>query len=139
MGRLTQWLVTHHNDSIIRSISLSYGPNDDSYTRYYIQNKSNFIDFYLELNDAEVANSINQLDLDIIIDLTAHTYKGRMSIAALKPSSIVVNYLGFPGTTGCKGFDYNMVTSHIVPPELSKSLFSEKMIYLPYNYQVYIY
>lgn len=136
MGRLTQWLVTHHNDSIIRSSSLSYGPNDKSYIRHYIENKSNFIDFYLEMNDAEVANSIKKLDLDIIIDLTAHTYKGRISIAALKPSSIVVNYLGFPGTTGCKGVDYSMVTSYIVPPELSKSLFSEKMLYLPNNYQV---
>jgi hypothetical protein len=46
----------------------------------------------------------------------------------------VVNYLGYPGTTGCDGFDYNIVDASTAPPEISTG-FNERLVYLPYNYQ----
>lgn len=78
---------------------------------------------------------ISALDLHILVDLTAHTYNGRIELAASKPSAFVVNYLGFPGTSGCPGFDYSMVDKYTVPADNGASYFSEKLIYLPYSYQ----
>ena len=92
------------------------------------------LDVYHNKNDRDVSNRIASLELDILIDLTTHTYNGRMDIAGLKPANIIVNYLGYPGTTGCRAFDYSMVDAHVVPPELSLG-FTENLIYLPYNYQ----
>ena len=86
-----------------------------------------FIDMHGENNDNEAAEYIrHNLALDLLVDLTSHTYKvtkarskhllahtlalylmthphtshtykGRVGIAALKPADIVINYLGFPG------------------------------------------
>ena len=39
------------------------------------------------------------------------------------------------GTSGCVGFDYNMVDRRVVPPETATQLFSEHIIYLPHTYQ----
>lgn len=46
----------------------------------------------------------------------------------------VINFLGFPGTTGCVGFDYAMTDAVSSPPEISQG-FTEKLIYLPRIYQ----
>eukprot|EP01037_Dinobryon_pediforme_P034878 gene34878-41008_t len=75
------------------------------------------------------------MSIDILVDITAHTYNGRIDIVALKPAPITINYLGFPGTTGCTGFDYTMVDRFVVPPEMHRKAFTENLIYLPYIYQ----
>lgn len=136
MGRLTLFLVTNHNLSRIDSTSVSYGPDDSSSIRKDVQRLSTtFLDVYLMKNDFEVASLLQSKEFDILIDLTSHTYSGRIDILALKPAPIVINYLGFPGTTGCTAFDYSMVDRHVVPPEYHSQAFSENLIYLPYLYQ----
>ena len=42
---------------------------------------------------------------------TGHTCNGRIDIVALKPAPLIINYLGFPGTTGCEGFSYTTVST----------------------------
>lgn len=138
MGRLTQKLVTGHNNSNGIAVSLySYGFDDGSETRKYIKMKSgsNFFDVSDMKNGKDVGFIINEHKIDILIDITTHTYNGRIGIAASKPAAIIINYLGFPGTTGCLGFDYTMVDSKVISPEASKDLFSEKLILLPPSYQ----
>ena len=136
MGRLTQKLVTHHNRSRIKSHSISYGYNDYSNVRRYVEiNSPQFTDIYKVTNDKEAAWLINDLQIDILIDLTTHTYRGRIHIAASKPALLTINYLGYPGSTGCSGFDFAMVDAMVVPPESSHTLFSERLLYLPYTYQ----
>ena len=136
-GRLTKRLVTSHDRSRMDTFSLSYGNHDQSDIAFYIRNYSHyFVDLFPVHSDVEAASAIaNTLEIDILIDLTAHTYNNRLSIAAMKPSPIVINYLGFPGTTACTGFDYSMVDARAVPPEIASSLFTERVIYLPFSYQ----
>ena len=136
MGRLTSYLVTHHNTSKVNATCISYGPDDNSDIRKFVQNKSiNFIDVFRMGNDFEVATLLNSMHFDILVDITAHTYNGRIEILALKPAPIVINYLGYPGTTGCSGFDYSMVDKVVAPPEFHGRSFTESLIYLPYIYQ----
>ncbi len=138
MGRLTQKLVTGHNNSNGIAVSLySYGFDDGSETRKYIKMKSghNFFDVSDLKNGKDVGLIINDHKIDILIDITTHTYNGRINIAASKPATIIINYLGFPGTTGCSGFDYTMVDSKVISLETSQDLFSEKLILLPSSYQ----
>ena len=49
-------------------------------------------------------------------------------------SSTFINYLGYPGTTGCTRFDYSIIDARSVPVENFRS-FSEMLIYLPNSYQ----
>lgn len=135
MGRLTKWLVTHHNDSKFNTTLISYGPNDRSDIRKYVESNSNFYDMYDEKNDYIAANIVHSMNLHILIDITAHTFNGRIKISASKPAPIVINYLGFPGSSGCKGFDYIMLHNFLLPPEQWQKTVSEKVIYLPDKYQ----
>jgi len=136
MGRLTSRFVTSHNRSRLSATCLSYGPNDGSSVRRHVQfHAQRFIDIEAVKNDEEASAAIRALGLDVLVDLTAHTYNGRVAIAALKPAAIVINYLGFPGSTGCRGFDFSMVDAAVVPPEVARELFSERLLYLPGSYQ----
>ena len=136
MGRLTSYLVTNHNESKVNVTCFSYGPDDRSEVSQYVRNSSkHFVDYFRLSNDFEVASAIHSMSIDILVDITAHTYNGRIDIVALKPAPITINYLGFPGTTGCAGFDYTMVDRFVVPPEMHRKAFTENLIYLPYIYQ----
>lgn len=123
--------VTHHNSSRVLSVSFSYGPPDKSAMRRRVESRS---PLFVDLGDVSVAavaaEVIGSYDLDVLVDLTVLTYNSRLDIPALKPAPIVINYLGFPGPSGCSAFDYVLVDPVSVPPEIYLS-FSEKLIYMP--------
>lgn len=107
--------MTSHNVSSFSTTSLYYGLDDQSEILAEVKMKSmRFIDLYHFKNDHDATMAVKALDLDILVDITSHTYNGRIAIAALKPAPLVINYLGWPGTTGCDGFDYSMGMSHKV-------------------------
>ena len=62
------------------SYSISYGYHDHSDIAYYVRNFSQtFIDAFYVASDAEVASYItSELELDILIDITSHTYNNRL-------------------------------------------------------------
>ena len=108
MGRLTRSLVTTHT-SRVDSISLSYGYFDDSdIARFVRKHSPAFLDLSKIGDNRQAANAIASLGLHILVDLTGHTYNNRLEIACRKPSPILVNYLGFPGSMGCPAYDYAM-------------------------------
>lgn len=127
--------VTHHNSSKIYSISISFGPNDFSDMRRRVEKLS---PLFINLQQVPVistaAEIISSYQLDILIDLTVLTFNGRYEIPGRKPAPIIINYLGYPGTAGCRGYDYTIVDIDTLPPESSMS-FDEKLIYL--NHRVY--
>lgn len=144
MGRLTQHLVSHHSaEAVETTYLLSYGYDDGSALRRELIARAAasggrlvWVELSSIRNDRDVSSVIASLRLDVLVDLTAHTYNGRVEIAAARPSaSLVVNYLGFPGTTGCGGFDHAMVDVRVAPPEVASRGFSERMLYLPVGYQ----
>ena len=47
--------------------------------------------------DAEALALLKSYNLDILVDLTAHTTGGRIGLSGSHPAGIVVNYLGYPG------------------------------------------
>jgi protein O-GlcNAc transferase len=135
MGRLTARLVTAHDPLRVDAHCFSYGPNDGAMARRQVQSlEGRFHDLENVRSSSDAAQMVSEMDLDILVDLTTHTYNGRVDIAALKPAFIVIGYLGFAGTSGCSGFDYALVDRVVVPPESAGS-FDERLVYLPHSYQ----
>ncbi|RYH29327.1 hypothetical protein EON65_08825 [archaeon] len=137
MGLLTSYFVLNHTG--VESYCISYGVNDMSDIRGFI---SSHCQYYVEANmvknDKDVAEFIiANLHLDILIDLTSHTYNNRIGISNYKPAPIVVNYLGFAASTGCvKSFDYVVLDRYVAPVELQLAhVYTEKVVFLPYCYQ----
>ena len=84
-------------------------------------------------SDAEVAQDLRRMEIDIAVDLMGYTGECRPGIFAFRPAPIQVNYLGFPGTMGAPYMDY-IVADRIVIPEDEKPHYSEAVVYLPDTY-----
>ncbi len=83
----------------------------------------------LEMSDKEVAQKINNDNIDILIDLSGHTAKNRLTIFTYRPAPIQVTYLGYCSTTGLKTMDY-WITDTIMHPEDTVELAVEEIVRL---------
>lgn len=81
------------------------------------------------------ARHIEEAEVDILVDLTGHTFNAQPRILAARPAPIQVNYLGYPGTLGTPAVDYAIVDS-VVAPLGHESWFSEALVRMPGAYQV---
>jgi protein O-GlcNAc transferase len=75
------------------------------------------------------------LGIDIAVDLGGFTQDSRTGIFAQRCAPIQINYLGYPGTLGAPYFDYIFADRTVIPHE-SEQYYSEKVVYLPYSFQV---
>ena len=83
----------------------------------------------------EFLNYQKKIEIDIAIDLMCHTgNRNRFGIFQKKIAPIQVNFLGYPGTSGSKYFDY-IVADRVLIPKESQKYYTEKIIYLPDTYQ----
>jgi protein O-GlcNAc transferase len=87
-----------------------------------------------ELPDRAAAERIRRDRIDILLDLDTWLPDARPAIAAHRPASVQVNYLGVPSTSGAPWIDFVLVDRFIVPPE-SKRHYSEQVVWLPDCYQ----
>jgi predicted O-linked N-acetylglucosamine transferase (SPINDLY family) len=83
------------------------------------------------LSDADLAKKIMDDGIDILIDLSGHTALNRLRALARKPAPIQVSWIGYPGTTGLRAFDYYFAERHWLPPGQFETRFIEKLVYLP--------
>ncbi|TMW60248.1 hypothetical protein Poli38472_000290 [Pythium oligandrum] len=136
MGHLTLGLLDTHDSSRVGSFCYSYGTNDASEWRLRAESQCDIFHDVAMVSDLEAAQRVALDQVDIVVDLMAHTRGARLGITAMKPSPIIVNYLGYPGTTGSPFTDFIMADRHIVPPEVAASTITEQVVYLPHTYQV---
>lgn len=142
MGRLTADITTPAiADQQRWSLSVNcfmYGYADVSVERTFVQSHCPYFhDVYNLRHDHDVAEYLVQQGIDVVIDITGHTYNNRIGISSLKPAPVMINYLGYPSTTGCAAFDYSMVDHWVSPPDYvaARKVFTESLIYLPFSYQ----
>ncbi|HVT90029.1 MAG TPA: tetratricopeptide repeat protein [Tepidisphaeraceae bacterium] len=83
------------------------------------------------VDDARVAQTIRQDQVDILVDLSGHTANNRLLLFARKPAPIQITYLGYPNTTGMKAMDYRLTDGQADPPGLTESHHTEKLLRLP--------
>jgi predicted O-linked N-acetylglucosamine transferase (SPINDLY family) len=80
--------------------------------------------------DKAAAASIISRGVDILIDMNGHTNYQRTGLLALKPSPIIANWLGYPGTMGSEYHNYIIADDFLVPPAMER-YYSEKVVRLP--------
>jgi protein O-GlcNAc transferase len=154
MGRLTSSLIQKHNQSRFFVVCFYFGVPDASYhnTSDYSEQSffrkwcSEFVDLniiqsagdkitFSPITDSSAIDIIVKSNIDILVDLTAHTTGGRIQLSNSNAARLSVNYLGYPGTSGCSNILYNMVDAMVVPADFLSKSFSEKLVYLPGTYQ----
>ena len=118
----------------IHGLATGIGGNaDDPYRRQAVNACRSFHDLRFD-TDAQAADRIAGLGIDILIDLGGHTAGGRPGIAALRPAPVQAVWLGYPGTVGGDGlFDY-LIGDPVVTPLDRTDDFSEAIAQLPHCY-----
>ena len=132
---LAAGLFERHDRSRFDAVGVSFGPDPPSAMRARLKHAfERFIDVR-GLRDAEVAERLRELEIDIAVDLNGFTDNARTGIFALRPAPIQVNYLGYPATIGAGYIDYIIADRVIIPLEQQRH-YAEKVVYLPDCYQV---
>ena len=127
-------LFERHDRTRFEIIGLSFGPDDRSEMRArLVAAFDQFLDVRAK-SDAEVAQFLCELKVDIAVDLKGYTQDCRPRILAHRPAPIQVNYLGFPGTMGADFIDY-IIADKVVLPFDQQPFYSERIVHLPDCYQ----
>ena len=128
-------VFSRHDRNRFHVTAYSYGHDDGSIWRQRIaRDCDSFVDLHRMVDD-ESARRIHDDRTDILIDLTSWTHGSRPRICALRPAAVQLQYLGFPGTSGGRHFDYAIVDRTVVPPE-HQACWSERLIFMPNTYFV---
>lgn len=124
-----------HDRSRFHVTAYSYSKDDGSVMRQRLERAfDEFIDIS-GVSNGEAAKIIHNNGTDILIDLVGYTgSNNRSGIVALRPATIQVNYLGFPGTMGADFIDYMIADHFTIPPEKQDS-YSERIAYMPVCFQ----
>lgn len=126
-------VLRHHDRQEFEIICYSFGPPDESKERHEVQRHcERFVDISL-LPDPAAAEIIARDELDILIDLAGHTGDARPAICAQRPAPVLVNYLGYPGTSGAEYVDY-IIADDTVIPATDDWCYSERVVRMPHSF-----
>lgn len=78
-----------------------------------------------------LADRIRADGIDVLIDLSGHTERNRLTTFAYKPAPLQASWMGYPGTTGLSTVDYYVSDRYLVPCGDFDDQFTEKIAYLP--------
>ncbi|WP_162827217.1 tetratricopeptide repeat protein [Pseudolabrys taiwanensis] len=129
---LTAGVFEHHDLNLFETTAISFGPNSNSPMQRRLKRSfEHFIDAR-DKSDAEAAELLHKLEIDIAVDLNGLTSGARPHVLKRRPAPILVNYLGYPGTCG-PSHDY-ILADHTVIPEQQFGAYSEEVVWLPDSY-----
>jgi predicted O-linked N-acetylglucosamine transferase (SPINDLY family) len=90
-----------------------------------------------KVDDTGVAEQIRRDRIDILVDLSGHTNRGRPSVFARHPAPVQVTWLGYLNTTGLPAMDYRITDRHTDPEGETEHLHVERLIRMPHSQWCY--
>ncbi len=132
---LTVELYELHDRSQFEVHAFCWSPEDGTPFRQRVKGAFDKFHAVGALTDDEIADRIQQNEIDVLVDLQGLSGRARPNIIAQGAAPIQIAYLGYPGTTAMPYVDYVIADDFIFPHSLAKD-FSEKPIYLPRVFQV---
>ena len=139
IGYVSDGFLNHAVSNFISSILKNHDSSKfniflfDNSTKYYstklVYPNCTTINIHL-LNGNKIANMVNELGIDILIDLNGYTLGNRLDIFAKNPAPVQMTYIGYPNSLALDYINYRIV-DHITDHSDSKQLYSEQLIKLP--------
>ena len=132
--------VEHVDKSAAELYLLHMAPSNGSFVaKSYL---CKHVDHIVELpptNKAAHITTIENLDLDILVDMCGHTSNNSpeaMDILRAKPARVICNYFAYPGTTGIHAVDFK-IGDTVALPESSRALFTEDFQHIDNGFHSY--
>ena len=133
VGYQIKKLIRLHNRKKIEVYGYSLSNCNSEMSDYFSKAFDKFVDISM-LNLDEAHETIKADELDIAIDLNGHTLNQWTEIFASRIAPIQINHVGYPGSMGTCFHDYIVADNFVIPKE-SEKFYSEKVIYMPDQYQ----
>jgi protein O-GlcNAc transferase len=127
---LARILEAHDRAAVETFCYANQGRSDDMTRR--LRGAANHWRTILGLPDRDAAEMILNDRIDILVDLSGHTAKNRLSLFALRPAPIQTSWLGYFGTTGLGAMDYLVMDRWAAAPGDEKRC-TEALIRLPFG------
>ncbi len=132
---LAAGLFEAHDRSQFSVIAYSNSRDDNSAMRHRLEAAfDDFVDIRT-LSPAAAAERIHGDGVDILVDLKGHTMEAATAVMALRPASVQVSYLGYPGSMGAEYIDY-IIGDTCVTPLADADDYDEHIVQMPSSYQV---
>jgi predicted O-linked N-acetylglucosamine transferase (SPINDLY family) len=88
-------------------------------------------------SDEQIARTIREDRIDILVDLAMHTAHNRLLVLARKPAPVQVTYLASLGGSGLDTIDYRLTDRYLNPDEADDRFYLEKSVRLSGTYWCY--
>ena len=105
---------------------------EDSNTNFFKKIADNYR-YIANLNYDDMAKTIYNDKIDILVDLGGHTADNTLPVLVRKPAPIVLAGVGYFSTTGLPEVDYFIVDEHTAPDGEDK-FFTEKLLRLKHSH-----
>lgn len=109
-------LLTHLQLTGIEAFAYSTEGREDAFTQDFKQWVPNWRNVS-RMSDEQTASLMQSDSLDILIDLAGLTDRNRMGVVARKPAPLVLNWLGFLGSTGLPTVDWRVTDAWVDAPQ----------------------
>lgn len=123
-------ILANHDHAEFEVFCYDNWPNPDSMTQRF-QGYADHWRSIAQLDDDALADLVRKDGIDILVDLSGHTYRHRMLLFARKPAPLQVTYLGYPNTTGLAAMDYRVTDVHADPVGMTDGYYTEKLMRFP--------
>ena len=87
-------------------------------------------------DDDAVSQSIRTDGIDILVDLSGHTDRNRLTVFARHPAPLQVTWLGYLNTTGLAAMDYR-ICDRYSDPQGAERYHTERLLRLPHSQWCY--
>mmetsp|Transcript_51313 Transcript_51313/g.160232 ORF Transcript_51313/g.160232 Transcript_51313/m.160232 type:complete len:846 (-) Transcript_51313:374-2911(-) len=88
-----------------------------------------------DMRSSKAASLLNQQKLHVIVNLNGWSGEDRNDILLHRPAMLILNALGYAGTSGLRFVDYLLTDRVSTPPDYS-SFFTENLLLLPSSHHV---
>lgn len=131
-------LMTAYDKEKFEVYVYSISPEEDRLTEQLRQYVTAWKSFPVAALTMEKAALIKEDEIDILFDLSVHTFGGRtLQIMSYKPAPIQMAGIGYMSTTGLKAVDYFLTDVYLDPWGEHDDDFCEHLLRLPHSHFCY--
>ena len=141
LGYLSTDFFSHAVGSLVRDLFISHNRACFEVYGYSLRHQPDAVqmriqqgcDRYRNLSASsaeDIARSISEDQIDILIDLAGYTSAAQPAVLAARPAPVQISWLGYLGTSGGDFIDYIIADDVVLPPEIARN-YAERIIRLP--------
>jgi predicted O-linked N-acetylglucosamine transferase (SPINDLY family) len=133
-GLLVAELFEHLDKNQLAVTLFATAPSDKGPIRERLQNAVHEVVELIDLPSHMCEKMIRKRCIDVLVDLRGYGAGGVPEVFALRPASVQVNWLAYPGTSGAPWIDYCLADRAVMSTSL-RPHFSEAIVYLSGSFQ----